>query len=122
MSKNILLIEDQPIAAEATKFFFATYQQNITVAESGKLALTLIHQYPFKLILMDIGLPDLDGFTVTKLIRNTQHPNINTPILALTAHDNADYRKRAIELGMNDYLVKPLDIDTILNLINDYLS
>ena len=76
-------------------------------ASNGKEALELSKQNKYDLIFMDIGLPDFSGYEVTKRIRqDKKNINNNTIIVALTAHDDSDSRKKTTESGMNDFTTK----------------
>lgn len=105
---NVLVVEDIPIAQIAARFVLEQISGiKIDIANNGAHALTLATQTQYDLIFMDIGLPDIDGFEVTKKLRSMANYT-HTPIIALTAHDEDSYKKRAAEVGMNDFLEKPL--------------
>ncbi len=81
----------------------------VEVAENGKIALALIDKNHYDLILMDIGLPDNDGGEITRRIRLKQWKrNPSVPIVGLTAHIDAENRRRCLEAGMNAIYTKPL--------------
>lgn len=103
---NILLVEDSPIVALATSRMLAAYGYNVDIAETGKLALEKFNSQVYDIILMDIGLPDIDGITVSHRIRDTEKSSnkTKTPIVAITAHKD----KSADEMKIFDYVyIKP---------------
>lgn len=105
---KVLVVEDHKIAQKIAVFFLNALGCQADIASSGSEALELFHKNHYDLIFMDIGLPDTDGFTVTKSIRSKEDKSNPVPVVALTAHANDLTRLQAIEVGMNDFLVKPL--------------
>ena len=120
---KILFVEDNPLVQKATSVMLQDlFTKALDEASNGKEALELSKQNKYDLIFMDIGLPDFSGYEVTKRIRqDKKNINNNTIIVALTAHDDSDSRKKTTESGMNDFLVKPIDEEKILNIITRYL-
>lgn len=108
VSTKILVVEDHPIAQKIAVFFLNALGFEADIASSGQEALELFHKNHYALVFMDIGLPDTDGFTVTKCIRSKEDKLNPVPVIALTAHSNELTRRQAMESGMNDFLVKPL--------------
>ena len=82
----------------------------VSIAETGEKALSLYEKYGARLVLLDINLPELDGFSVCGKIRQ----NDNTPIIMLTARDNKEDKLNGILSGADDYIEKPYDIDILL--------
>lgn len=106
---RILVVEDQAIAAKIAQHVLTKLHYQVDVAENGKIALELIEQNHYDLILMDIGLPDNDGGEVTRRIRLGQWKrNPSVPIVGLSAHINAENKRRCIDAGMNAIYTKPL--------------
>ena len=105
---RVLLVEDIPLAAKMAKLVLDDMGCVVDVAANGRDAVSCADK-PYDLILMDIGLPDIDGYTTTETIRQKKTPEKKNPkIVALTAHDAKDMRDHSKRAGMNDYLVKPL--------------
>ncbi len=102
---KILLVEDNQIISRISKEILEKLNLEVDVAENGKKALEFAGKYFYDLILMDIGLPDMDGYKVTRHLRSC---NITTPIIAITAHTESEERNLAIEAGMNEMFSKPL--------------
>ena len=89
-------------------------------AVNGEEAVELAHRERPQLILMDLSLPQLDGLAATRRIR--QHPDMkDVPIVAVSAHDTADFHADALAAGCNDYVTKPIDFDQLEALLSRLL-
>jgi two-component system cell cycle response regulator DivK len=89
-------------------------------AVNGEEAVELARRERPGLILMDLSLPQLDGLAATRRIR--QHPELrNVPIVAVSAHDTADFHADALAAGCNDYVTKPIDFDQLEALLSRLL-
>jgi CheY-like chemotaxis protein len=86
-------------------------------------ALQILQEKAYDLILMDIRMPEMDGIEAAHHIRNREEFSIdkNVPIIVVTAHDDADERKKCYELGINEYLTKPIDKDLLLQKIKEQI-
>ncbi|HUP81864.1 MAG TPA: response regulator [Pirellula sp.] len=92
---------------------------DVTQASGGKLAVTQATSDSPDLILMDMNMPELDGWEATRQIRLQ---SLSMPIIALTAHAMPGDRERAIDAGCTDYHTKPLELDRLLGTIESLLS
>lgn len=120
---RVLLVEDNRIAQLAVRLNLQQLKCTVDIAATGEEAVNFASENVYDLILMDIGLiGDLDGFAVSKLIRQQCQKNIETPIIALTAHAGEDYRKLSVEAGMNGYLVKPLSSQNLQNVLLQFVT
>ena len=117
---SILLVEDIKIAQIVASLIIKSLNCHLDVAENGKDALSLVNQNHYDCILMDIGLPDLDGFTVAQMIRQGQHTNKDTLIVALTAHDRENFQNKLLDSGMNYFLTKPLTVDSVKEVMKKF--
>jgi CheY-like chemotaxis protein len=89
-------------------------------AVNGEEAVELAHRERPQLILMDLSLPQLDGLAATRRIR--QYPDMkDVPIVAVSAHDTADFHADALAAGCNDYVTKPIDFDQLEALLSRLL-
>ena len=104
---NILLIEDDAVLRDGLTYVLQQSGFTVCFTESGKYALQLIHAQGFDLIVLDLGLPDMDGLEVLRSIRKQK---IALPILILTARDGVTDRIEGISQGADDYLTKPFDL------------
>src|SRR5215207_5578662 len=105
---NILLVDDQPANLVALEAMLQGLGQNLIRAESGREALKWLLTHDFAVILLDVKMPDMDGFETATLIRQREKSR-HTPILFLTAADNSQKQAvRGYAVGAVDYLVKPV--------------
>jgi len=123
MPKNILLVEDNPINQLVTSLLLTKWGHHVTIANDGKEALEKIQNKNFSLILMDINMPVMDGCETTLHIRELKDPHFKTlPIIAFTTSPMADTKEKARQMGMDDFLSKPLDPEEMHRKINQYTS
>ena len=106
---DILIVEDNKELSTLLTDFLRADGYSVSVAESGEKALMLFEKYGAKLVLLDINLPGIDGFSVCEQIRK----NGNTPIIMLTARVSKEDKLNGLILGADDYLEKPYDIDIL---------
>lgn len=106
--KKILLVEDSPLPQRIVKSILENLHCEVDIVETGEDGVALCMENHFDLVLMDIGLPGIDGIMAAQLIREQESPGCHVPIVALTAHDDPDLKARALQAGMDDYRVKPL--------------
>jgi PAS domain S-box-containing protein len=104
---NILVVEDNKINQKYIIKLLEKLGVHQDLAENGAEALTLAAAKKYDIILMDIQLPDINGYEVTRKIRSGQNPNATTKIIALTASAMRQDIHKAMEAGMNDFLAKP---------------
>lgn len=104
---NILVVEDDPVLTDGLQYTLTKSGYSVTCAKTGHYAEQLVDVQKFDLILLDLGLPDMDGLT---LLRHLRHRKIALPILILTARDGMNDRINGIEQGADDYLTKPFEL------------
>lgn len=118
---NVLLVEDHEINKLLAETILTNWKMNVTHAENGKIALGLIKENNYDIVLMDVQMPVMDGLEATRRIRNELKSNL--PIIALTANAIKGDDIKCFEAGMNDYVSKPIEPSTlfnkILNLVNN---
>lgn len=117
---KVLLIEDNRIAQIAAKVNLAEVGCKVDLASTSREAILLAEEKEYDIIFMDIGLDEIEGFEITRIIKERKGKNSSTPIIALTAHGENLYKDRALEVGMNDFLIKPLAPENIKHIINKY--
>ncbi|NOX33799.1 MAG: response regulator [Deltaproteobacteria bacterium] len=131
MAKNtkVLLVEDYPTNQQIAMKYLTKAGYNATLAENGKIAVRYFKQKQFDLILMDIQMPEMDGYEATFHIRNHEKKinklcaaPVRIPIIALTAHALEGYREQCLEADMDDYMTKPLKRDLFLSIIHKWIS
>ena len=106
MEYNILLIEDDENSAILIKEFLEEYDFKVNIANTVTTAISNIKFEKYSLILLDINLPDFNGFEVLKFLNLNK---INIPVIVISAYSDKNSKLQAFKLGANDYMVKPLD-------------
>jgi two-component system copper resistance phosphate regulon response regulator CusR len=101
---RILVVEDEKRIADFLSRGLESAGYAIDVAYDGARAIDMVHATEYDLVILDLGLPDMDGLTVLQRIRNRK---VTPPVLILSARDTVDDRVKGLELGADDYLVKP---------------
>ncbi|MBT2771815.1 response regulator [Halomonas sp. ISL-60] len=114
---TLLLVEDNAVNRKVAMGLLARLGCDIVWAESGHDALAMAQSQQVHLIFMDIQLPDMDGLTVTKRLREQGGWLANVPIVAMTAGGAEDDRQRCLAAGMNDYITKPLSLSALSNIL-----
>ena len=107
---DILIVEDNKELCDLLCEFLRLENYTVSTAHSAEKALSLFEKYGARLVLLDIMLPEMDGFAVCKRIREKD----NTPIIILTARTDKDDKLNGILLGADDYIEKPYDIDILI--------
>ncbi len=117
---KVLIVEDHDVNMKVTKHIVTAIDKNakIMIAKTGQEALDIFQMLKPDIILLDLRLPDIDGYEVVKQIRRS---NQTVPIIALTALVVRDEKERCLALGMNYYLSKPLDLGELKEILNRYL-
>jgi PAS domain S-box-containing protein len=116
---KILLAEDGRDNQRLIESHLRDAGAEVTIAENGRIALELANSQSFDLILMDMQMPELDGYSAATELRRT---GSTVPIVALTAHAMAEDRARAMASGCTDYLTKPIDKQLLLRTICQHLK
>lgn len=116
---KILLAEDSPDNVILIKAYLKQMKLDIEVAHNGLEALNLANTKNFDLILMDIQMPDMDGYEATRLLRAA---GVQIPIVALTAHALTEHRTKALDAGFSDFLTKPIERERLIKVLHKYLN
>ena len=118
---TILYVEDNPDNRLLIRRVLVSEGYDVVEAANARDALERINESAPSLILMDINMPDMDGYALTAKLRAI--PELNrVPIIALTANVMKGDRERSLEAGCDGYLQKPIDIDTLTSQIEKYLT
>jgi len=113
MSKgHILIVEDDFDISNMLRIYFQSQEYEVEVAPRGGEALERCRQQPPEVIVLDINLPDIDGFEVCRRLRNTLRTS-HIPIIFLTQRDERSDKIQGLELGADDYITKPFDIEEL---------
>lgn len=105
----ILVAEDNPVNQTLIQKILVKLGHEVTIAENGKEALSAFVNGSYDLIFMDIQMPVMDGFEATARIRDLEDRDHRIPIVAVTAHALKGDRDKCLQMGMDDYLSKPID-------------
>jgi signal transduction histidine kinase/DNA-binding response OmpR family regulator len=117
---KVLIVEDNQLNQDLMQQLLTSWNLHFKIARDGFQALEYLRKESFNLILMDIQMPEMDGYTATQKIRNEL--NIQIPIIALTAHVLAGERERCLSAGMNEYLPKPIREQNLRALIAQFVK
>lgn len=109
---HILVAEDNPINQLILRGLLTRMGYESTVVENGSIALEAIRDLKFDLVLMDCHMPEMDGYLATRKIREIIGYD-KTPIIAMTASAMPDEKERCLQMGMTDYIAKPLEVTTV---------
>ena len=112
---RVLLVEDDPMIAQAIKGALADEMYTVEQVANGRDALMMLSLNDYGFVLLDLGLPGVDGMTVLRTLRANAEGNKKTvPVIILTARDGLDDRLEGLDAGADDYLVKPFHISELL--------
>ena len=117
---NVLVCDDEKDIVSALQIYLKSEGYQVFSAYNGKEALKIINREDIQLVLMDIMMPEMNGYETMQQIR-AQPRFGKLPIIALTAKAMKGDRQKCIEAGANDYLSKPIDIDKLLSLLRVWL-
>ncbi|MDH4195348.1 MAG: response regulator, partial [Nitrospirota bacterium] len=109
---RILVVDDGPENRELVKVVLEDYGLSVDEADNGLVAVTMATATDYDIILMDVQMPEMDGLTATRLLRER---GLQTPIIGLTANAMKGYEQELLEAGYSDYLTKPIDIDLFVS-------
>lgn len=108
---KILMVEDSPINVKFMTVLFENHGMAVDHAENGKVAIEKMAQTDYDIILMDIEMPEMNGYETTTYIRSVLENSV--PIIAMTAHTMAGESEKCLQMGMNGYLSKPIREDLL---------
>ena len=115
---KVLIAEDNPMNQQLIKHLMKNWAIEHSIVNNGAEAIEQLKKENFSLILMDIQMPEMDGYATTSVIRNELRLQI--PIIAMTAHAMMGEKEKCLQLGMNDYISKPLKETILYNIIAQY--
>jgi len=118
---QILLTEDNAINQKVALALLKRAKLTADVAEDGQQALEALKRKQYDLILMDVQMPNMDGLSASKIIREELHLH-DVPIIAMTAHAMKGDKEKCLEAGMNDYISKPIEPDELYATLNAWLQ
>ncbi len=116
---NVLIVDDNKINQIVTQNILKKKGYTCSIASNGMLAIEMLKNEKFDLVLMDINMPEMNGLEATKVIRTF---NTHIPIIALTAVEEGEIRNQALSVGMNDVIIKPYDTQQFFQTIMRNIS
>jgi len=116
---QILVVDDGPENREFVKVALEEYGLTIDEADNGRIAVEMATATDYGLILMDVQMPEMDGLTATKLLRNH---GLQTPIIGLSANVMKGFEQELFDAGYTDYLTKPIDLDRFIARLAELLN
>ncbi|OGD22126.1 MAG: hypothetical protein A2Y69_04310 [Candidatus Aminicenantes bacterium RBG_13_59_9] len=120
---RILIAEDNLVNQRVAIYMLEKQGHQVTGAMNGEEALSAMEKENFELVLMDVQMPKMDGFQATRLIRAKERETSgHIPIIAMTAHAMKGDRERCLEMGMDDYIAKPLNVKQLSETIARVMS
>ncbi|OGN51576.1 MAG: hybrid sensor histidine kinase/response regulator [Caulobacterales bacterium RIFOXYB1_FULL_67_16] len=115
---RVLVVEDHPVNRMILEAWMSTASHVAITAEDGQLAVEAAQAQPFDLIIMDVNMPVMDGLTATRLIRDGDGPNADTPIVVLSASARKEDHLAGLSAGADAYLTKPIDFGALAEMMS----
>lgn len=123
MNKKILVAEDSSVIQNLTKRILTMQNYDIVAVKNGKQVLDRLAKDDYDLLLLDLNMPVMDGVECAKKIRSDENEKIkNLPIIAITGNAKNLSMEDFHQLGINDYLPKPLNYDDMVDMVNKYIK
>ena len=121
-SGTILVVEDNAINQKVIAMMLTRMGYQCDVVSDGRQAIERVRQGSYALVLMDCHMPNMDGFAATEALRAMGNPCHRLPIIALTASVSPRDRTRCVEVGMDDFVSKPIDSDNLRHVVSRWLK
>lgn len=117
--EKILLVEDNKANQSLLKHILQKHKCSPTFADNGRIAIDLLQQESYDIILMDIQMPVMDGYTAVKIIRDTL--KLKIPVIAMTAYVSETEIEKCLKVGFNDYIPKPLEERELIEKLSKFI-
>ncbi len=121
---RVLLVEDNLVNQKVAVGIMKKWNLEVQTAMNGFEAIDALSRQSFNLVLMDVQMPELDGYEATRQIRTGTHNVLSpdVPIIAMTAHTMNGDKEKCLEAGMNDYISKPFNVDQLFSVLNKWIQ
>jgi CheY-like chemotaxis protein/HPt (histidine-containing phosphotransfer) domain-containing protein len=120
-SGTVLLVDDNETNLMLGSMILEGMGISVLQANGGEVAVATALEEPVDLVLMDISMPEMDGYEATRLIRKERSADV-MPVIALTAYASSEEREKSKLVGMNDYLTKPIERDRLADVLSKWLA
>lgn len=119
-NKKVLLVEDDKISSKLTTILLEKMGFTVVSVADGRSAVEILKNESFHLILLDMNLPYVNGYSIASMVRSEKHHvNNSTPIIAMTAYALKGDREKCLNAGMNDYISKPINTEEFINKVKN---
>ncbi|MBQ7499742.1 MAG: response regulator, partial [Clostridia bacterium] len=125
VGKRLLLVEDNAINVEIAKMILVDMGFEVDAAENGRIGYETVRDSApgkYDAVLMDVNMPVMNGFEATEKIRKLDPPKGSVPIIAMSANAFAEDRHEAEEVGMTDYITKPIEVPELIRALNNVIK
>jgi len=119
---RILVAEDNPMNQKLAVTLLKKAGYSVDAVETGRRVIEILNRTAYHLVLMDVQMPEMDGFETTRAIREREGKKQHTPIIAMTAHAMKGDRERCLQAGMDDYISKPIEPQELFDAIKKWTS
>ncbi len=119
---KILIAEDNVVNQKVVLRMLTELGFDVEAVCNGKDAVEKIKNNNFNAVLMDVQMPEMDGFAATKMIRNLEDSRKNIPVIAITAHALKGDKEKCLEAGMNDYITKPINAKQLSKVLDSWVN
>jgi len=121
-SLRILLAEDNIVNQKVAQSMLQKMSHRVDTVANGMEAIRALEKLPYDLVLMDVQMPEMDGFEATKHIRNPQSVVLNheIPVIAMTAHAMKGDKEICLQAGMDDYITKPISLQSLIKVLEKW--
>ena len=117
---RLLVAEDNKMNQNLLRHLLSSWQLQYKIVNNGREVLQALDKQHYDLVLMDIQMPEMDGYSAVQAIRNELHSTI--PVIAMTAHAMAGEREKCLQMGMNEYISKPIIEEELYKMIQVYIG
>lgn len=117
---RLLVAEDNKLNQNLLRHLLGSWQLQYKIVNNGKEVLQALDKQHYDLVLMDIQMPEMDGYSAVQAIRNELHSTI--PVIAMTAHAMTGEREKCLQMGMNEYISKPIIEEELYKMIQVYIG
>jgi CheY-like chemotaxis protein len=117
---KVLVAEDNPLNQKIVMAMLIKMNCSVTIAQNGFEAVKLLNESAFDIVLMDMQMPKMDGLNATRIVKQGSKLNRNTPVIALTANATEEHKRACFEVGMEDFLTKPLSMNKLEEIVQRY--